>query len=182
MDWLERAGAAGVKGFLHPLECQQLHEFARSRDVLEIGAFCGLSAWIMSHSAKSVLSVDTFKANTGGQEQMEELTTLEAFLAATKDRPNVSHFVGTSAEAAWEFRRRRFDMIFLDANHQYDSVKQDLELWVKRIKPGGILAAHDYGHSAFPGVKQAMDERFGDLGEYDPPNQPWVVTLRWVQL
>lgn len=70
-----------------------------------------------------------------------------------------------SVEAAKIFADGFFDWIFLDANHSYDAVKEDLVAWHPKIKKGGIFSGHDYldspkaenGHTDF-GVKQAVDE------------------------
>lgn len=174
MNLLERATAIGVKGFLHSSELEQLCDLACGKDVLEVGSFCGLSAWGMALTAKSLWCVDTFSANSAGQQQMRNLTTLDDFLQATGRYKNVSHFVGTSEQAATvPFIPSEFDMIFLDAMHTYEDVKADIERWYPRLREGGTFAAHDYGHGDFPGVKQAIDEWFGPL-------QNTVVTLGWV--
>ena len=184
MTWLERANEAGVYGFMHPSELEKLVELATSKHVLEIGSYRGLSAWCMAHCAKSIMCIDTFRAWSNGQTQNsieEGLTTLDAFLQATAQFKNVDHFVGTSMEAKSAKLRRRYDMIFLDANHEYEEVKKDIRVWWPRLWPGGVLALHDYGHDHYPGVKRAADEMFGDLGEYRPEEQNWIVTLRWIQ-
>lgn len=175
IDWIERAAAAGVSGFLHPNEAAKLVELATGRDVLEVGSFKGLSAWCMAHTAKSVTCVDTFKANDAGQIQMEDLTTYQAFRRAIDGFPNVSFFVGTSEEAAGRASGSKADLIFLDAMHTYEDVRADIARWWPRLRSGGVLALHDYGHDHFPGVKQAVDERFGPAQEGET-----VVTLRWV--
>ena len=48
------------------------------------------------------------------------------------------------------------DMVFIDGNHSYEYVKEDIELWLWKIRKGGILSGHDY-HEKY-GVKQAVDE------------------------
>ncbi len=186
MNSLERATAIGVQGFLHSSELEQLIDLACRRDVLELGSFMGLSAWGMAQTAHSLFCVDTFSANSAGQQQMGHLTTLDAFLQAVSRYRNVKHFVGTSEEAHRQANpigqnteggpfvpHGQFDMIFVDAMHDYENVKADIERWWPRVKSGGIMAFHDYGHGDFPGVKLAVDERFGEL-----PNR--VVTLGWI--
>lgn len=36
------------------------------------------------------------------------------------------------------------DFVFIDGPHTYRNVRNDLELWVPRIRPGGIVAGHDF--------------------------------------
>ena len=52
------------------------------------------------------------------------------------------------------------DFVYIDADHSYQGVWRDLCRWAKKIRVGGIIGGHDYGHVNFPGVKQAIDEFF----------------------
>lgn len=36
-----------------------------------------------------------------------------------------------------------FDAVFIDGNHSYEYVKQDLENYYKKVKKGGVVAMHD---------------------------------------
>ena len=42
------------------------------------------------------------------------------------------------------FADESLDYIYIDGNHAYDYVKQDMELWWPKLKPGGLFAGHDY--------------------------------------
>jgi SAM-dependent methyltransferase len=175
LNWLDRATAAGVQGFLHCDELEKLGELATGRDVLEIGAYKGLSAWGMAHTAKHVVSVDTFRATDNGQDQRDQFTTLAEYDRVTAGFTNVTR-VPVSSEEAIDLIPGDFDMIFIDAMHTYEDVLADIRRWWPRVRPGGVLAGHDYRHSDFPGVEQAFDEVFGPA-----PEGTTCVTLRWVQ-
>lgn len=170
MDLIELGKQIGVEGFLHCNEIAKLVELAAGRDVLEVGAFKGLSAWAMAFTAKSVTSIDTFKANSAGQQQMPNFTTLDNYMAATARYRN-THVVPVSSQNA-NLGEEKFDMIFLDAMHDYDNVRADLKKWYPHLRSGGVLACHDYGHHDFPGVKEAVDEFLGPF-----PNVE--ITLGW---
>ena len=64
----------------------------------------------------------------------------------------------TSRNAANNFSNNSIDYIMLDAGHSYDALKDDLEVWYSKVKPGGIVSGDDYG--VFYGVTQAADEFF----------------------
>jgi len=49
------------------------------------------------------------------------------------------------------------DFVYIDALHDYTSVKRDITLFYPKVKSGGIFAGHDYG-SDWPGIIQAVDE------------------------
>jgi predicted O-methyltransferase YrrM len=54
------------------------------------------------------------------------------------------------------------DLIFIDALHDYESVKQDIALWWPKVRVGGMLALHDFNHQ-WPGVERAIAESFNLL-------------------
>lgn len=70
-----------------------------------------------------------------------------------------------SVEASELFKDGSLDFIYIDAAHDYENVRADLNVWYPKIKVGGIISGHDYidskkevnGHSEF-GVKKAVDE------------------------
>jgi predicted O-methyltransferase YrrM len=47
------------------------------------------------------------------------------------------------------------DFALIDGSHEYQDVIDDITEWLKRLKPGAMLAGDDY---AWPGVRQAVDE------------------------
>lgn len=53
-----------------------------------------------------------------------------------------------SVDAAALFYKGELDWIYLDANHTFDAVYDDLQAWAKVIKPGGFICGHDYTENA----------------------------------
>lgn len=49
-----------------------------------------------------------------------------------------------SDQAVHLFADNSLDYVYIDGNHAYDWVKQDLELWWPKLKSGGIMTGHDY--------------------------------------
>ena len=62
-----------------------------------------------------------------------------------------------SEESAEHLAPGGYDLVFVDGNHTYQNVRDDLRLMWPRVKPGGMLVGHDYT-TRFPGVIQAVDE------------------------
>ena len=60
------------------------------------------------------------------------------------------------------FPNNFFNFIYIDANHKYEEVKKDIELWYPKLKSGGLFSGHDYLDRLDPecdfGVKSAVDE------------------------
>jgi len=61
-----------------------------------------------------------------------------------------------SMEAVKDFLDNSLDFIYIDANHQYEYVVEDIAQWSKKVKPGGIVSGHDYSPYMFQ-VKAAVD-------------------------
>ncbi len=51
-----------------------------------------------------------------------------------------------SLEAAGAFENESVDFAFIDADHTFEAVDNDLKAWWPRVKPGGVILGKDYGH------------------------------------
>jgi len=56
------------------------------------------------------------------------------------------------------------DWIYLDTTHEYDRTLAELRHAARVVKPGGIIAGHDFSR-AFPGVVQAVMEFTKETGK-----------------
>lgn len=67
-----------------------------------------------------------------------------------------------SVTAAQNFTDEYFDWVYLDSNHSYETVKQDLQVWWPKIKSGGLFLGHDWvtpnSFVPFFGVIRAVTE------------------------
>lgn len=69
----------------------------------------------------------------------------------------------TSKEAADLIPDNSLDFCYLDADHSFHAVRQDIQMWCGKVKTGGIIAGHDYipdGTYSFGtfGVRSAVTE------------------------
>lgn len=48
-----------------------------------------------------------------------------------------------SINAVKEFRDKSLDFVYIDANHNYENVYQDIKVWSEKVKVNGIVAGHD---------------------------------------
>ena len=51
------------------------------------------------------------------------------------------------------FEDNSLDFVYIDGNHAYDFVVEDIELWFKKVKTGGLVSGHDY--ILFNGTKES---------------------------
>jgi predicted O-methyltransferase YrrM len=61
----------------------------------------------------------------------------------------------SSVDAAKMVPAGRLDFVFIDADHSYEAVKEDMAAWYPALRPGGLFSGHDY---RWAGVQQAVDE------------------------
>lgn len=80
-----------------------------------------------------------------------------------------------SVEAAALFSEKSLSFVFLDADHRYTGIRNDIAAWRGKVKPGGILSGHDYRVEMWPGVAKAVDEQFSNV-EHRKPNS-WLVRM-----
>lgn len=67
----------------------------------------------------------------------------------------------TTTEAASDVKEE-LDFVFIDALHTDQGVTEDLNNWFPKVRTGGMISGHDYNHSNFPGVSEAVN-RFASL-------------------
>ncbi len=65
-----------------------------------------------------------------------------------------------SSKALVGFEDDFFDLIYIDGDHRYDAVMNDLKLSLQKVKPGGFIGGDDYGIKGWwnNGVQDAVDE------------------------
>lgn len=151
---------------------------------VEIGVFRGeysrdiLRAW----KGTRLTSVDPWKefpaseyvdsCNLSQEEHERNLAATRHLLAPFQERSRILRT--TSDEAAREFANRSLDFVYLDAQHHYEAVRNDIATWLPKLKKGGVLGGHDYLDGRLPsgeyGVKRAVTEFSSER------NWPVVVT------
>ena len=62
-----------------------------------------------------------------------------------------------SEDVAKTFENKSLDLVFVDGDHSYEAVKRDIEMWLPKIRKGGLLIGHDYCDK-WLGVRKAVDE------------------------
>ena len=69
-------------------------------------------------------------------------------------KSNVVWLMTTSSEAARLVEDGSLDFVYIDGNHSFDFITQDLQFWYPKIRKGGIISGHDYGIRP---VRRAVD-------------------------
>jgi hypothetical protein len=142
-----------VDGWLTYTEGRALFELARNKRVLEIGAYCGRSTICLAQSAESVVSLDTWD----GRGTPKPRNTYDEFVT------NCSRYGVANVDTMTD--GGHYDLVFIDGDHSYDAVHEDIETATRLLTPGGCIAFHDYRKTPGehdsgwdPGVTKAVDE------------------------
>jgi len=72
----------------------------------------------------------------------------------------------TSGEGAGDLSTESLDWVYIDGDHTYEAVRDDLEAFRRVVRPGGIIAGDDYGDAGWwkDGVTKAVDEFAASVG------------------
>ena len=158
----DRHEDGGIPGWCFPEQLAWLRVQARTHArILELGAWKGrITAALAEETPGKVWAVDRFYSDdpddevTLGTETPEQL-----FMAWRSNVAHVARKVELLPMESHEARRRLghlcFDMVWLDADHRYEPVRQHIRDWRSLLVPGGLLCGHD---AERPFVRRAVDE------------------------
>lgn len=156
--------ALKIEGWMEPYDLEWLaRHAAHARIICEVGCWKGRSTTALADNTPGVVfAVDTW---LGSEEHNPPVQGLyEAFEANMEPyiaRGKVLEMRTQSVDAARHFATfgERFDMIFIDASHDYDSIRADILAWRPLVASGGLLCGHDAAH---PPIARALAELLPD--------------------
>lgn len=149
----------------------------------EVGVLVGkLSNFVLSHRSDIRLTmVDSWAPSCDQPEQYKRTGDTHAFhdqarvdmhkrealrrVAPYSDRTRILHMA--SLEAASQVEDGSLDLVFLDADHSYEGVCEDIRAWLPKVRKGGFIGGHDYqnDNAGFKfGVTEAVDKWAGSTG------------------
>jgi predicted O-methyltransferase YrrM len=152
--------ALQTEGWMSEAELEYLADLAsRSGHIVEVGSWKGRSAIGMAMNTSAVVCcVDSWSGRLENSNVFYP-DALKTFLANIDGINNILPVPLPSVRAAAVLQTYGllFDLVFIDAAHDTTSVAIDIATWSKLLAPNGVLCGHDYGHSDWPGVKEAVD-------------------------
>jgi hypothetical protein len=90
---------------------------------------------------------------------------------------NVTTLAMESAQAARLIADRTLDFVYIDSIHSFGHVCRDIDLWLPKIRPNGLIGGHDYSPGEWPGVVKAVKVKFGVPDEVFSDTS-WVKRVR----
>lgn len=145
--------------------------------IINIGAGAGTSGLLFAETREDTL-VHTFditnESSPFGCLAGERLVFEQANLGHLKevrwfqyhgDSKNFGEVFAEQGRGMW------VDLLFVDGDHSYDGCMGDMEIWGEMVKPGGVMAVHDYKkfemwERAHPDYRKTMDDE----------DVQWVIT------
>jgi hypothetical protein len=149
--------ALKIHGFTNEGELRWLAEQASIRSkIVEIGSWKGRSTRAMADNTNgTIYAVDTWKGTPEDPHFKELIGKPDSYLidlfGANMDPlwfepPHKVRCVQLPSLEAAKYigGRAPFDMIFIDAAHDYENVVADIRAWQPLLAPGGLLCGHDF--------------------------------------
>jgi hypothetical protein len=133
---------------------------------VEIGVWHGEGAKVILSNplVKHVYLVDPYAKATEfegcslpptGYKENKYKNAIENAVINTMEMSERAWFIFARSIEASKTITEPLDFVYIDANHNYEYVKEDLEAWYPKLKKGGILSGHDYPTES---VRRAVDE------------------------
>lgn len=164
--------ALKIDGWMSENELMFLAQQAEAAKVIvEFGCYKGRSTRALADNTKGkILAVDPWNGdypdNNGGIHGIR--TDVFIYFQANLIDKIQDGTVTPIQKCSYDFETDEIpDFVFIDGDHRYEIVKGDIEIGLKLLKNGGILAGHDYSHDCWPGVRQAVDEMFPKINQTD---------------
>jgi predicted O-methyltransferase YrrM len=166
-----------IPGQTWPIELGWLYDtFKTSKRHAEIGTYCGRSliASISGMEDANVFCCDADLVSEPVWATMVRRVTIEHY------KPDSVNVVVSGLNSI-DFARHmaglgEFDSVFIDGCHEYAETKADIEAWMTLLRPGGIIAGHDYW-PVHAGVMYAVNEVFNGNHEVFAGSRIWSYRL-----
>jgi cephalosporin hydroxylase len=159
------------------LDCAKFIEELKPRNVLEVGTQYGASFLVWCTLSTGIrVSVDMPNGVFGGipMDTVRERDTLfqqrfQNVFFVEKD----SHLQSTVEEVEGLFKGDLVDFLFIDADHTYDGVSSDYNMYKKFVRVGGYIGFHDINKIEECQVDRFWGELVGEKIEFNY-HQSWV--------
>jgi predicted O-methyltransferase YrrM len=176
-----------TEGWMGDVELKWLYQqgyMLAGGTAVEVGSYmgrstCALLAGIREGQGGRLAVVDTFDGRGTSKAQSTLLQFKQNISARKLPTPFVFQGESTSDRLELIFQNKSLEFVFIDATHTYDAVMADIQMWSRKVAPGGIISGHDYC-AGWPGVVEAVDGFFGKSNVDSPDRKDtgiWMVKM-----
>jgi predicted O-methyltransferase YrrM len=145
--------------------------------IAEVGVYKGrgTALWNVILLNKNIqydyYAIDHFLGSSEHDKSFDYYSTTIKNLEPIADKINIIR--NDSISESKKYLDEFFDIVYIDASHEYEYVKQDILNWHPKVKRGGIICGDDYIWG-WPGVVLAVDEIFGNKINVVGKQQWWL--------
>jgi len=119
------------------------------------GIAWGVDPWLNDAALEHV--TDKELVEWWGQKDLEEVYTAFMTTVINERLTKYCRWIREKSEiAARMFEKESLDMIHIDGNHSEEMSTLDVQLWLPRVRPGGIICMDDTDASEWPSIQKAV--------------------------
>lgn len=186
MNDIGKLKVKAIEGWMTPAELAWLYRRGiENRMIVEVGSWKGRSTYALAASGAKVIAVDTWEGvphdpatqrDYYAEAAADSDAVYQEFLDNTRGLNVTAMRMSSHAAAALLMVEYGpvFDVVFIDADHAYDAVRDDILAYRPLLRPGGLLCGHDYERGC-SGVIRAVDELLP--GATIGPDSIWSIRL-----
>jgi MMP 1-O-methyltransferase len=173
-----------IQGWLTDAEAAELFHLAKyltpanAPVVVELGSWQGKSSVVLAGGLfgkrdANLYCIDPFGRDESAEYQekyydpllAQESQDVEQIFATNMRKSGVDQIVSAMKGYSFEFAgswSAPIDLLFIDANHEYEAVARDFQMWMPHVKRGGIVAFHD-ANGVWPGPTRVVQESLAEF-------------------
>ena len=142
---------------------------ADGKVMVEVGSYMGESASVFAKHVKSITAIDPwvegYDDNDGASST--NMSKVEEYFDKTMSNfSNMKKIKMKSLEACKQFDDESLDFVYIDAEHTYEALFNDLKAWTPKVKKDGWICGHDWQRmdlrKAIVDVLGDPDRKFSD--------------------
>jgi len=152
--------------------------------IAEVGSRSGINAKtiLLSMKVEKLYLIDPYTPYLDGgtflTQEDQDAYYVEMYNNMKQFLDRVIFITRPSILASKLFEDEYFDYIYLDANHNYESVMTDQKSWFPKVKKGGFISGHDIG---YPDVIKAVNDFIEGYNYHQHTNiKPMLFTGDWL--
>jgi predicted O-methyltransferase YrrM len=189
-DVFNIAKAASVDGMMSHGELAWLSRSAqKTRVIIEVGSWAGRSARALADNMPDnavLYAIDTFDGSAdekdSGMRVAREMDGDHVCFSFTKNlwdhiekgRVHPIRMNGRNAARLLREQGVKANLIFIDAGHMYEEVKEDIQNFLPLLSKDGVICGHDFNQPVWPDVTRAVLEELPQA-ECAPGTTIWFI-------
>lgn len=157
--------------------------------VVEVGCYVGgMTIYMCDLVSYSKKNINFYVVDSFAEKQYldNDVPMYDRFYKNTEAYTNKFQlYKKDSLECSTEFKDNSIQFLFLDTAHDSKYVKKELDVWIPKMKKGGVIAGHDYHWN---GISELLEYEIGKVNvvesciDYIWEGVRWKHTAWWKKI